>query len=231
MSRPIKAKERETIIQSLKSGVVPRAGLQHIQVGRSEELKSFIKDVDTIADGGTSFRFVIGEYGSGKTFFLSLVRSIALEKGLVTMHADLSPTKRLHGSDGQPRMLLAEMINNLSTRTKPDGNALQNILERFISTAKEEANAKLQKGLCEFKLENNKFMFENEDDRYKVFVPDKFIKVNVGIEKKLLEHYLDGYKTIKIEDYKDENNCLLSGESSEMKKLMYALGRNCIRMY
>ena len=141
MSRPIKAKERETIIQSLKSGVVPRAGLQHIQVGRSEELKSFIKDVDTIADGGTSFRFVIGEYGSGKTFFLSLVRSIALEKGLVTMHADLSPTKRLHGSDGQPRMLLAEMINNLSTRTKPDGNALQNILERFISTAKEEANA------------------------------------------------------------------------------------------
>ena len=141
MSRPIKAKERETIIQSLKSGVVPRAGLQHIQVGRSEELKSFIKDVDTIAEGGTSFRFVIGEYGSGKTFFLSLIRSIALEKGLVTMHADLSPAKRLHGSDGQPRMLLAEMINNISTRTRPDGNVLQNILERFISSAKDEASS------------------------------------------------------------------------------------------
>ena len=141
MSRPIKAKERETIIQSLKSGVVPRAGLQHIQVGRSEELKSFIKDVDTIAEGGTSFRFVIGEYGSGKTFFLSLVRNIALEKGLVTMHADLSPAKRLHGSDGQPRMLLAEMTNNISTRTRPDGNALQNILERFISSAKDEASS------------------------------------------------------------------------------------------
>jgi hypothetical protein len=139
MNRPIKAKERETIIQSLKSGVVPRAGLQHIQVGRSEELKSFINDVNTVADGGTSFRFVIGEYGSGKTFFMSLIRSIALEKGLVTMHADLSPTKRLHGSDGQPRMLLSEMVGNLSTRTKPDGNALQNILERFISGAKEEA--------------------------------------------------------------------------------------------
>lgn len=142
MNRPIKSKERETIIQSLKSGVVPRAGLHHIQVGRHEELKSFIKDVDTIAEGGTAFRFVIGEYGSGKTFFLSLVRSIALEKGLVTMHADLSPTKRLHGSDGQPRMLLSEMVNNLSTRTKPDGNALQNILERFVSNAKEEACSK-----------------------------------------------------------------------------------------
>ena len=141
MSRPIKAKERETIIQSLKSGVVPRVGLQHIQVGRSEELKSFIKDIDTISEGGTSFRFVIGEYGSGKTFFLSLVRSIALEKGLVTMHADLSPTKRLHGSDGQPRLLLADMIGNLSTRTKQDGNALQNIIERFISNAKEEASS------------------------------------------------------------------------------------------
>ena len=142
MNRPIKAKERETIIQSLKSGVVPRAGLHHIQVGRSEELKSFIKDVDTIAEGGTAFRFVIGEYGSGKTFFLSLVRSIALEKGLVTMHADLSPSRRLHGSDGQPRMLLSEMVGNLSTRTKPDGNALQNILERFISNARDEAAAK-----------------------------------------------------------------------------------------
>ena len=142
MNRPIKAKERETIIQSLKSGVVPRAGLHHIQVGRSEELRSFIKDVDTIAEGGTAFRFVIGEYGSGKTFFLSLVRSIALEKGLVTMHEDLSPSKRLHGSDGQPRMLLSEMISNLSTRTKPDGNALQNILERFISNAREEADSK-----------------------------------------------------------------------------------------
>ena len=141
MNRSIKPKERETIIQSLKSGVVPRAGLQHIQVGRSEELKSFINDVNTIAEGGTSFRFVIGEYGSGKTFFMSLIRSIALEKGLVTMHADLSPTKKLHGSDGQPRMLLSEMVNNLATRTKPDGNALQNILERFISSAKDEAKA------------------------------------------------------------------------------------------
>lgn len=141
MNRPIKAKERETIIQSLKSGVVPRAGLQHIQVGRSEELKSFINDINTIAEGGTSFRFVIGEYGSGKTFFMSLIRSIALEKGLVTMHADLSPTKRLHGSDGQPRMLLSEMVCNMATRTKPDGNALQNILERFISGAREESAA------------------------------------------------------------------------------------------
>lgn len=135
----IKAKEREIIIQSLKSGVVPRLGLQHIQVGRNNELKSFVNDVNTVVEGGTSFRFVIGEYGSGKTFFLSLVRSIALQKGLVTMNADLSPTKRLHGTNGQARMLLSELISSLSTRTKQDGNALPNILEKLISTARQEA--------------------------------------------------------------------------------------------
>lgn len=135
----IKTKEREIIIQSLRSGVVPRLGLQHIQVGRSDELKSFISNITTIANGGTSFRLVIGEYGSGKTFFLSLVRSIALQQGLVTMNADLSPTKRLHGTDGQTRLLLSELIASLSTRTKQDGNALQNILEKFISMARTEA--------------------------------------------------------------------------------------------
>lgn len=135
----IKTKEREIIIQSLRSGVVPRLGLQHIQVGRSDELKSFISNITTIANGGTSFRLVIGEYGSGKTFFLSLVRSIALQQGLVTMNADLSPTKRLHGTDGQVRLLLSELIASLSTRTKQDGNALQNILEKFIAMARTEA--------------------------------------------------------------------------------------------
>lgn len=114
-------------------------GLQHIQVGRSDELKSFINNITTIANGGTSFRFVVGEYGSGKTFFLSLVRSIALQQGLVTMNADLSPTKRLHGTDGQARLLLSELIASLSTRTKQDGNALQNILEKFIFMARTEA--------------------------------------------------------------------------------------------
>ena len=138
MTRRIKNKEREAIIQSLRSGVVPKIGLQHIQVGRSEEIKSFVRDIQSVSEGGSSFRFVIGEYGSGKTFFLSLVRSIALEKGVVTMHADLSPFKRLHGSQGQARQLLSELISSLSTRTRQDGNALENILDRFITVVKEE---------------------------------------------------------------------------------------------
>lgn len=137
----IKPKDKEAIITSLKSGVVPRIGLQHIQVGRSEELKSFINDVNNISDGGTSFRLVIGEYGSGKTFFLSLVRCIALQKGLATMNADLSPTMRLNGKDGHARRLLSALIESISTRTKQDGRALPNILEKFISIARQIADS------------------------------------------------------------------------------------------
>src|SRR6266496_5533642 len=86
-------------------------------------------------------RFVIGEYGSGKTFFLHLIRSIALEKRLVTVHADLSPDRRLHAGSGQARGLYAELMRNLATRARPDGGALASVVERFVTGAISEANA------------------------------------------------------------------------------------------
>ncbi len=131
----IKPRDREAILRSLRSGVVPNVGLQFIQVGRQPEVQSFLNDINTVAQGGASLRFVIGEYGSGKTFFLSLVRTLALEKGLVTMHADLSPEKRLHGNSGQARRLLSELIASLATRTKRDGHALATVLDRLIAHA------------------------------------------------------------------------------------------------
>ena len=86
----IRAKDRDAVIQSLRAGVVPRAGQHLIQVGRVGELEALIRDVERLAESGSAFRVVIGEYGAGKTFFLNLVRSIAMERKLVTMHADLS---------------------------------------------------------------------------------------------------------------------------------------------
>lgn len=142
MAKIIKQKERDAVVRSLRSGVVPAIGLQHIQVGRYNEIKSFLADINNVADGGSAFRLVIGEYGSGKTFFLSLVRQIAIEKGLVTMSADLSPTKRLHGRDGLTRALLSALVASLSTRTRQEGNALEIILERLLSRAKELADDK-----------------------------------------------------------------------------------------
>lgn len=135
----IRTKERNAIIQSLKSGVTPRVGIQHIQVGRFNELQALIKDIDDIADGGAAFRLVIGDYGSGKTFFLSVVRSIALEKKLVTVNADLSPDRRIHASGGQAKALYSELMRNMSTRNKPDGNALSSVVEGFISISRKEA--------------------------------------------------------------------------------------------
>jgi hypothetical protein len=137
----IRPRDRDAIVASLRAGVVPRAGQQHIQVGRAAEIEAVLRDVERIADGGAGCRFVIGEYGSGKTFFLHLIRSIALEKRLVTVHADLSPDRRLHAASGQARGLYAELMHNAATRARPDGGALAGVVERFVTVALNEANA------------------------------------------------------------------------------------------
>ncbi len=135
----IRPRERDAIVASLRAGVVPRTGQQHVQVGRVAEVQAVVSDIARIADGGTGSRFVIGEYGSGKTFFLHLARSVALEKRLVTMHADLSPDRRLHASSGRARALYAELTHHLATRARPDGGALASVVERFVTSALGEA--------------------------------------------------------------------------------------------
>lgn len=142
MSTPtIRPKDRDAVIQSLRAGVVPRTGQHLVQVGRTREIETLVTDIDRIADGGSAFRMLVGEYGAGKTFFLNLVRSVALEKKLVVASADLNPDRRLHASGGQARSLYAELMRNLATRTKPEGGALAGIVEKFIATAKAEAKA------------------------------------------------------------------------------------------
>ena len=144
MNAPIRPRDRDAVLQSLRAGVVPRSGQHLIQVGRVREIETLVADIARIADGGSAFRVVIGEYGAGKTFFLNLVRAVALEKKLVVATADLNPDRRLHASGGQARSLYAELMRNLSTRTKPDGGALAGIVEKFIATAKMQAKASSQ---------------------------------------------------------------------------------------
>lgn len=137
----IRPKDRDAVIQSLRAGVVPRLGQHLIQVGRVREIETLVTDIARVADGGSSFRVVTGEYGAGKTFFLNLVRAVAMEKKLVVASADLNPDRRLHASGGQARSLYAELMRSLATRTKPEGGALGGIVEKFIATAKTEAKA------------------------------------------------------------------------------------------
>jgi hypothetical protein len=141
-AKTIRPKERDTIIQALSAGVVPRLGLAHIQVGRAAEITAILRDIDRIADAGAAVRFVIGEYGAGKTFFASIVRLIAVERKCVTMHADLSPNRRIHASGGQARALYSEAVNNMATRNKPEGGALQSVIERLVTDAAKEGGEK-----------------------------------------------------------------------------------------
>ena len=122
-----------TILNALKGGVVPRVGLEYITVGRDREIDALLRDIDIIADGGAAFRFIVGKYGSGKSFLLQTIRNYATERGFVVLDADLSPERRFVGAKGQGLATFKELMKNMSTKTKPDGGALPLILERWIS--------------------------------------------------------------------------------------------------
>lgn len=137
----VRPRDRDAILQSLRAGVVPHVGLQYLQVGRSAEVQALVSDINRIAGGAAGVRFIIGDYGSGKTFFLHVVRAIALQSKLVTIHADMSPDRRLHATGGQARSLYTELTRNMATRAKPDGGALGAVVEKFVSQALAEASA------------------------------------------------------------------------------------------
>ena len=129
----------QTLINSLKGGVVPRVGLPYVTVGRKAEINALLHDVDIIAGGGASFRFIVGRYGSGKSFLLQTIRNYVLAKNFVVVDADLSPERRLQGTRGQGLATYKELIRNMSTKTRPEGGALSLILDRWISSVQQEA--------------------------------------------------------------------------------------------
>lgn len=132
------------LINALKGGVVPRVGLEYITVGRTQEIAAILHDIEMIEEGSASFRFIVGKYGSGKSFLLQTIRNYATAKGFVVVDADLSPERRFAGTKGQGLATYKELIKNLSTKSKPDGGALPLILEKWISgiqaTVKAQAN-------------------------------------------------------------------------------------------
>lgn len=124
----------QTVLNSLKGGVVPRIGLPYITVGRKAEIEALLHDIDVIQEGGASFRFIVGRYGSGKSFLLQTIRNYVMDKNFVVVDGDLSPERRLQGSKGQGLATYRELIQNLSTKTRPEGGALTLILDRWINS-------------------------------------------------------------------------------------------------
>lgn len=124
----------QIVLNSLKGGVVPRIGLPYITVGRKAEIEALLHDVDVIQEGGANFRFIVGRYGSGKSFLLQTIRNYVMDKKFVVVDGDLSPERRLQGSKGQGLATYRELIQNLSTKTRPEGGALTLILDRWINS-------------------------------------------------------------------------------------------------
>lgn len=133
MTNQVPARIANILMNALKGGVVPRVGLEYITVGRAQEISAILHDIEMIEQGSASFRFIVGKYGSGKSFLLQTIRNYATAKGFVVVDADLSPERRFAGTKGQGLATYKELIQNLSTKSKPDGGALPLILEKWIS--------------------------------------------------------------------------------------------------
>lgn len=141
MSKEVKVPRRiaAVILNSLKGGVVPRIGLPYITVGREVEIQALLYDLDLIADGGASFRFLVGRYGSGKSFLIQTIRTHSMGENFVVADADLSPERRLQGGQGQGLSTYRELIRNLSTKTRPEGGALALVLDRWVINIQRKA--------------------------------------------------------------------------------------------
>lgn len=198
----IKRREKDAILQSLKSGVVPKIGLQYIQVGRKEEVSAVIEDLDRVQEGGAFIKFIIGKFGSGKSFFLNLIKTVALKKKFIVIQADITPDHRLHGKNGQARALYGELMQSLSTNAKPNGGGLESIIERWISE-------------IDFKIKSQKNNIETtlNDEIYKELKPLQNIVNGYDFINVILK-YLEAYST---------NNEILKNNSLRWLKSGYRL--------
>jgi hypothetical protein len=178
----MKRRERDAVLQSLQAGLVPRTGLHLIQVGRKDEVTATLADLERIEQGGAAFRIVMGRFGSGKSFFLNLVRALALHKRMVVVQADMTMERRINASGGQARALFSELMKNLAIKSKPDGGALRNLCEGWISGIQNQV--KTAGG-------------SDEEVKKRIFEDLKDLQDSVGGFEfaEVLTKYYDGYAT------------------------------------
>ena len=160
------------ILNSLKGGVVPRIGLPYITVGREVEIRALLTDLSLIADGGASFRFLVGRYGAGKSFLLQTIRTHAMGEGFVVADADLSPERRLQGGQGQGLATYRELIRNISTKTRPEGGALNLILDRWVASRADADESTINAQLAPLEEMVHGFDFTRMLRRYRAAVSE-----------------------------------------------------------
>ncbi|MCL2740832.1 MAG: ATP-binding protein [Oscillospiraceae bacterium] len=120
------------LLNSITSGVTPRLGIEHIAVGRKKEVEALLGDLESVGQGGSVFRFIVGRYGSGKSFLLQIIRTYAVERGYIVADADLSPERKLIGGNGGGLATYRELMRSMSSKVRPDGGALTSVIDRWI---------------------------------------------------------------------------------------------------
>ncbi len=141
MTQRIPKRILQSLLSSISAGVVPRMGAPYIAIGRGEEIEALLSDLEAVSDGGGSMRFIIGKYGSGKSFLIQLVRGFSLERGFITADADLSPERRICGAKGTGIATYRELIRNLASKSSPDGGALPQIIAKWLSELQSDVAA------------------------------------------------------------------------------------------
>lgn len=207
------------IINALKGGVVPRVGLEYITVGRNKEIDALLHDIEIIQEGGASFRFIVGKYGSGKSFLLQTLRNYATAKGFVVMDADLSPERRFAGTKGQGLATYKELVRNVSVKSKPDGGALALIIEKWLSGIQAEVAQHYAPSSDSFSIEVEKRIYSVTSSLEGMVNGFEFAKAVIA--------YWHAYK---LDDQSSKTNVLkwFRGEYSSRREAKEELGINWI---
>ena len=205
-----------TLLSSLTAGVVPRVGAPYIAIGRREEISSLLDNLDDVSEGGAFCRFLIGRYGSGKSFLIQLLRGYALERGFICADADLSPERRLSGGNGAGLATYRELMTNIASKASPDGGALATVLSRHFTKLRTELVAE---GI---EPETEQFVKEL---RKKVFATLSELEGDVGgfdFARVLTEYY----NASLVDDNDKKSACLrwIRGEFSTKTEAKNALG-------
>ncbi len=205
-----------TLITSLLAGVVPRSGAPYIAIGRTDEIASLLENLDAVREGGAFTRFLIGRYGSGKSFLIQLIRGYALERGFICADADLSPERRLVGGSGSGLATYRELMTNLASKACPDGGALPTVLSRYLTAKKNELVAE---GILP---ESEQFSEELKKRVYKTVAELEGDVGGFDFARVLAEYY-----TASINDISDKKSAALRylrGEFSTKTEATAALG-------
>jgi hypothetical protein len=165
MIENVKPKEATSIINSLIGGVVPKIGVQHITVGRSQEVNAFVKALEDVKNGHSMVKFWIGDFGSGKSFMLHLLNTVALKQKFVVANADFTPDNRLYSNDGKGVVLYAAIMDNVAIQTKPEGGALPTLMEKWIEQV-----------ISKTAQENNILLTEIRNEKYHNLIQSNIMK-------------------------------------------------------